>query len=305
MTPHIIWIITGTCGKYSDRPWWVVCWRNTEEEAKAVVDVLNREATVNHARETDRPMSDPVLSNGLHRHSVHLPTHRRRRPSVFRRAASKAGAMTDSLALLATEALADDRVATKGPWEIIADDNAQQNIYADHGFDWIAMLPHQCVSSIEEMRKVDAEFIAAARTREPLLAAGVIDLTQQLAELRDEHAGLLEDVILGPLKGATAHDTIIDLTRQLAEARRILDAALDHELRLHNEQLRKFSEERIDLTRQLTEANTVIALQVQQLDDARAALKDACAIIEGLVPRPRHSGESVATANSLRKRGGL
>ena len=61
MTPHIIWIITGTCGKYSDRPWWVVCWRNTEEEAKAVVDVLNREATVNHARETDRPMSDPYF----------------------------------------------------------------------------------------------------------------------------------------------------------------------------------------------------------------------------------------------------
>ena len=128
--------------------------------------------------------------------------------------------MTVDLATLATKALADDRVATKGPWEVIADDNAQQNIYADHGFDWIAMLPHQCVSSIEDMRVVDAAFIAAARTREPLLAAGVLDLT-----------------------------------RQLAEARRIGDAALDHELRLHNEQLRKFSEERLDLTRQLAEAN--------------------------------------------------
>ena len=125
-----------------------------------------------------------------------------------------------SLTELAAAALADAERGTPGPWEIIVDDNAQQNIYADHGFDWIAMLPHQCVSSIEDMRKVDAEFIAAARTREPLLAAGVINLTRQLAE-------------------------------------------------------------------------------------ARAALKDACAIIEGLVPRPRHSGESVATANSLRKRGGL
>jgi len=94
--------------------------------------------------------------------------------------------VTDDLATLATKALADDRVATKGPWEVIADDNAQQNIYADQGFDWIAMLPHQCVSSIEDMRKVDAEFIAAARTREPLLAAGVLDLTRQLAEARAE-----------------------------------------------------------------------------------------------------------------------
>ena len=50
-------------------------------------------------------------------------------------------------------------------------------------------------------------------------------------------------------------DDVLDLTRQLAEARRIGDAALDHELRLHNEQLRKFSEERLDLTRQLAEAN--------------------------------------------------
>jgi len=145
-----------------------------------------------------------------------------------------------------------------------------------------------------------AKYIATMNTREPLLAAGCLDLTRQLAEanrelerwrhgvtiegdfvcpdslalsealranadltrqlaeLRDEHDGLLEDVILGPLKGATAHDAIIDLTRQLAEARRIGDAALDHELRLHNEQLRKFSEERLDLTRQLAEARAEI-----------------------------------------------
>ena len=40
----IIWIITGTCGEYSDKSWWVVCWRQAEAEAKAVVEVLNAEA---------------------------------------------------------------------------------------------------------------------------------------------------------------------------------------------------------------------------------------------------------------------
>jgi len=55
----------------------------------------------------------------------------------------------------------------------------------------------------------------------------------------------------------------------------------------------------------LSEALRVNVDLTRQLAEARAALKDACAIIEGLVPRPRHSGESVATANSLRKRCGL
>ena len=41
---HTIWIITGTCGAYSDKSIWTVCWRHTEAEAKAVVAVLNEEA---------------------------------------------------------------------------------------------------------------------------------------------------------------------------------------------------------------------------------------------------------------------
>ena len=46
MTSHVIWIITGTCGDYSDKAWWTVCWRMSETEAKAVVDVLNAESAV-------------------------------------------------------------------------------------------------------------------------------------------------------------------------------------------------------------------------------------------------------------------
>ena len=41
---HTIWIITGTCGAYSDKSIWTVCWRHTEADAKAVVEVLNAEA---------------------------------------------------------------------------------------------------------------------------------------------------------------------------------------------------------------------------------------------------------------------
>ena len=43
---HTIWIVTGTCGAYSDKSIWTVCWRHTEADAKAVVAVLNEEAAV-------------------------------------------------------------------------------------------------------------------------------------------------------------------------------------------------------------------------------------------------------------------
>jgi len=98
--------------------------------------------------------------------------------------------MTDDLVTLATEALADRAENTSAG-----------------GYVW-----------------TNSEYDSRMRHREPLLAAGCLELT-----------------------------------RQLAEARRISDAALDHELRLHNEQLRKFSEGRIDLTRQLAEARAALA----------------------------------------------
>ncbi|MBA3843621.1 MAG: hypothetical protein H0X39_13600 [Actinobacteria bacterium] len=44
MTAHVIWIIVGQCGEYSDHTQWNVCWRQTEAEALAVVAVLNGEA---------------------------------------------------------------------------------------------------------------------------------------------------------------------------------------------------------------------------------------------------------------------
>ena len=48
---HTIWIVTGTCGAYSDKSIWTVCWRHTEADAKAVVEVLNEEAAAYKAWE--------------------------------------------------------------------------------------------------------------------------------------------------------------------------------------------------------------------------------------------------------------
>ena len=184
--------------------------------------------------------------------------------------------MTDDLATLATKALADDRVATKGPWEVIADDNAQQNIYADHGFDWIAMLPHQCVSSIEDMRKVDAEFIAAARTREPLLAAGMLaaltanaDLTRELE--RWKHGAQIEGDYVCPDSLALS-DTLranADLTRQLAEARAALSGL---EAAAHRSRC-----DLLDCEQQLDDVRA-------EAEALRAARDEACDIVDNYWP---------------------
>lgn len=44
--PHVIWIIVGECYDGSDHSMWVVCWRHTEDEAKAVVAALEAELKV-------------------------------------------------------------------------------------------------------------------------------------------------------------------------------------------------------------------------------------------------------------------
>lgn len=64
--------------------------------------------------------------------------------------------------------------ATHGEWRIDHDRNDQPNIYAAD--EWIAILPHQCVTSIEEQRNRDAAFIAASRSLVPALIAEVTRL---------------------------------------------------------------------------------------------------------------------------------
>lgn len=50
---------------------------------------------------------------------------------------------------------------TPGPWVIDPDKNDQLCVYGSGGF-WIALLPHQCLGSIEEQQKINASLIAAA-----------------------------------------------------------------------------------------------------------------------------------------------
>lgn len=49
---------------------------------------------------------------------------------------------------------------TPGRWEIRKNKNDELEIWAE-GF-WIAILPHQCLRSVEDQQKVNARLVAAA-----------------------------------------------------------------------------------------------------------------------------------------------
>lgn len=57
--------------------------------------------------------------------------------------------------------MADKTKWTPGPWCVARDGNAQANVYGADGF-WVALLPHQCITSIEEQQEHHAALIAAA-----------------------------------------------------------------------------------------------------------------------------------------------
>lgn len=61
---------------------------------------------------------------------------------------------------------------TGGDWEVDYDRNDQANIYArGQPTDWIALLPHQCIRSIEEEQKLNAAGICALHAASPALIA--------------------------------------------------------------------------------------------------------------------------------------
>lgn len=66
--------------------------------------------------------------------------------------------------------------ATGGDWAVSKDINDQCVIYS--GDEWIALLPHQCVTSIERQREKDAVFIATCSP------AAVLKLLDALAAMR-------------------------------------------------------------------------------------------------------------------------
>lgn len=75
-------------------------------------------------------------------------------------------------------AMAD--AATPGEWSTRLDRHEQENVYS--GDAWIALLPHQCITSIERQSRADAAFIAAARTAIPALLDALDQRDRLLAE---------------------------------------------------------------------------------------------------------------------------
>ncbi len=67
-----------------------------------------------------------------------------------------------------------DAARTPGPFVMRQDRDDRWNIYAsDNDDEWIAVLPHQCLTSIAEQRERDARAIVAALNALPLLLAEV------------------------------------------------------------------------------------------------------------------------------------
>ena len=103
------------------------------------------------------------------------------------------GMTPPSILDLARAALADRNRGTPGPWFAQLDRNDQECLYDKSGDFWVALLPHQCVRSIELKQAENAAIIAAARTREPLLAEEVMRLTEALTKIsaiRDSIVGM-------------------------------------------------------------------------------------------------------------------
>ena len=67
-----------------------------------------------------------------------------------------------------------NRARTPGPFAIAHDRHGQANIYGGpDGEEWIALLPHQCLASLEAAREADARAIVAALNALPALLAEV------------------------------------------------------------------------------------------------------------------------------------
>jgi len=122
-------------------------------------------------------------------------------------------------AKLELRALAD--AATPGPW--FARGRHLSRVPNDSGMGATLHTNHIGVMAERE----DAAFIAAARTLEPLLAAGVLDLTRQLAEALAGNERLRETYKRVSSVHADRASRTDDLQQRLATAREALREACD------------------------------------------------------------------------------
>lgn len=181
----------------------------------------------------------------------------------------------DSLALLATEALADDRSATPGPWAIDGDTDHRgeyrvDGITSPDGFVVI------CDSGVYPPDEPTARFIAAARTREPLLAAGVLQLLEEQRKLTllwqalGDNTDEVEDLTRDRDEYKAQHDNA--LASWAVDRKNLEDAAHRSRCDLLDAQVKC-----ADLTRQLAEARAEIErlkwAALNQCDDTTLALQ--------------------------------
>lgn len=61
--------------------------------------------------------------------------------------------------------------ATAGEWFVDHDRNLQPNVYAGDRDHWVALLPHQCLASLEVQANTNARAIAALHNAAPALLA--------------------------------------------------------------------------------------------------------------------------------------
>jgi hypothetical protein len=95
---------------------------------------------------------------------------------------------------MAEEALADDAKVTPGPWESMRScphlpdhDCQSREVFAVEP-ERSCIRASVCTSSPGENRPENLDFIARARTREPLLAKAVLSLSAEVARLREYEA---------------------------------------------------------------------------------------------------------------------
>lgn len=100
--------------------------------------------------------------------------------------------MSEDLAKLAADALADEKRGTPGPWST---SETEADIGARGGFWFVNEDSAKCATVAEvgygKAHGVDAVIIATARTREPLLARGYLEA---VAHFTSEHTALIEAI---------------------------------------------------------------------------------------------------------------
>jgi hypothetical protein len=69
---------------------------------------------------------------------------------------------------------------TTEEWQVEYDKNDQANIYGASNDDWIALLPHQCVTSIEKKMQNRAALIVAMQNALPNL----LDVVEKAEDMR-------------------------------------------------------------------------------------------------------------------------